>query len=141
MAYNKSCDLLFKTNGTLAFKICMVSSVRMRMETMRNILPTSASICCHTDIVHICPLPEGEHRGTRYVWVHAKIRPWGHQLPVQCPMCWCIRPWVSKSQALAEFFACEHCNHWLTFSPPPDKHNWVEGAVFGGRWLAVDHLA
>jgi len=22
------------------------------------------------------PSPEGEHRGTRYVWVHAKIRPW-----------------------------------------------------------------
>jgi len=33
MAYNKSCDLLLKTNSTLAFKICMVSSVGMRMET------------------------------------------------------------------------------------------------------------
>jgi len=33
MAYNKSCDLLLKTNGALAFKICMVSSVGMRMET------------------------------------------------------------------------------------------------------------
>ena len=39
------------------------------------------------------------------------------------------------------FFACEHCNHRLTFSLPPEKHNWLGGAVFGGKWLAVDHLA
>jgi len=45
------------------------------------------------------------------------------------------------SQALADFFACEHCNHWLTFSLPPEKHNWVGGVVFGGRWLAENHLA
>jgi len=79
--------------------------------------------------------------GTRYVWVHTKIRPWGHQLPVQCPECWCIRPWVSTSQGLVEFFGCEHCNHWLTFVEPPEKYNWLGGVVFGGRWLAVEHLA
>src|SRR5882672_9707461 len=93
-------------------------------------LPTTASICCHTDIVHICPLPEGGHQGTRYVWVHAKIRPWGHQLPVQCPECWHIRPWVSTSLPLAEFFCCEHCNHKLTFSPPPQRHNWLGCGVW-----------
>src|SRR5882724_8805699 len=87
------------------------------------------------------PSPEGEHRGTRYVWVHAKIRPWGHQFPVQCPEGWCIRPWVSTSQGLVEFFGCEHCNHWLTFVEPPEKYNWLGGVVFGGRWLAVEHLA
>src|SRR5882724_5527332 len=108
---------------------------------MQNILPTSTSICHHTNIVHIFPLPEGEHRGTRYVWVHTKIRPWGHQLPVQCPECWCIRPWVSTSQGLVESFGCEHCNHWLTFVEPPEKYNWLGGVVFGGRWLAVEHLA
>jgi len=34
---------------------------------MRHILPTTATISRHTDIVHICPLPEGKDRGTRYV--------------------------------------------------------------------------
>lgn len=108
---------------------------------MRNILPTSASICRHTDIVHICPLPEGGHRGSRYVWVHSKIRPWGRQLPVQCPGCGCIRPWESTSQGLVELFGCQHCNHRLTFSEPQLKYNWIGGAVFGGRWLSVEHLA
>jgi len=40
-----------------------------------------------------------------------------------------------------EFFGCEHCNHQLTFVEPPEKYNWLGGVVFGGRWLAVEHLA
>ena len=109
---------------------------------LRITLPTATAICCHTDIVHIHPLPKGEHRGTRYVWVHTNIRPWGHQLPVQCPKCWCIRPWVSTSQPLGEFFACEHCNHRLpTFSPPEQEHNQFGGPVSRGRWLTFEHLS
>jgi len=107
---------------------------------MRHILPTTATISRHTDIVHISPLPEGKHTGTRYVWVHPQIRPWGHQLPVKCPECLCIRPWESTSKGLVYFFGCQHCNHWMTFSPPPEKYSQLGGAVFRGRWLAVDHL-
>src|SRR5882724_13689951 len=94
----------------------------------------------YTDIVHISPLPEGKHTGTRYVWVHPQIRPWGHQLPVQFPECLCIRPWESTSKGLVYSFGCQHCNHQMMFSPPPEKYSQLGGAVFGGRWLAVDHL-
>jgi len=40
---------------------------------MRHIPPTTATISRHTNIVHISPLPEGKHTGTRYVWVHPQI--------------------------------------------------------------------
>ena len=110
--------------------------------SMRKILPTTAAICRHTDIVHICPHSEGKHKGTRYVWVHLKIRPWGQELPIQCPKCACIRTWLSTREALdGGIFACEHCGHRLTFSAPQQANNWLGGAVFGGRWLVVEHLA
>ena len=108
---------------------------------MQNILPTASTICHHTDIVHICPLPQGKHKGTRYVWVHPKIRPWGHELPIQCPKCWWIRPWLSARETFGVFFACENCNHQLTFNAPKEPNNRLGGAVFGGRWMVVDHLA
>ena len=66
--------------------------------------------------------------GTRYVWVHTKIRPWGHQLPVQCPECWCIRPWVGCSwdwlvqpmeswgRLLESTWAVTHCNSCFPLS-------------------------
>src|SRR5882672_8371219 len=38
------------------------------------------------------------------------------------------------------FFGCQHCNHQMTFSPLPEKYSQLGGAVFGGRWLAVDRL-
>jgi len=47
------------------------------LRCMQNILPTTATICFHMDIVHIQLLPEGMAKGTHYMWFHPQIRPWG----------------------------------------------------------------
>ena len=92
------------------------------LSSLRNTLPTTAAICRHSDIVHVHLLPDATTKGTRYVWVHPQIRPWGHQLPVQCPDCRCIHPWKASMTGSDRLFACLHCHHKLVFGEPKEEH-------------------
>ena len=105
------------------------------------LLPCATHICRHTDIVHISAQAGGQVKDTRYVWTHPKMRPWGHELPVQCPQCFWVRPWISCHSETSAAFACKHCDHRLRFSAPKEKNKRLGGAVHGGRWLAVEHTA
>lgn len=44
----------------------------------------------HTNIIHLTP-----HCVTRYLWAHRDYQPWGRKLPLQCPQCGILNPWVS----------------------------------------------
>jgi hypothetical protein len=101
----------------------------------RRFLPTS-SIGRHTDIVYIFK-EEGKTQSFRYTWTHHGIRPWGHDLPVQCHGCWRIKPWISINNADSScLFACRGCSKKLKFSPP-EKVKWLGAEVSGGRWMVV----
>ena len=57
---------------------------------LKNTLPATATSCWHTNLVHIHALPDGNHKGMRYMWVHLKIQLQGQDLLVQCPNCFSI---------------------------------------------------
>ena len=43
----------------------------------------------HTSVLHFA-----EDQVCRYVWAHQKTQPWGHPLPLQCPQCGILKPWI-----------------------------------------------
>lgn len=62
--------------------------------TFEESLPAFSKLGHHTDVV-LLDWKEGESRGTRFVFTHKVIRPWGKSLPVQCPSCFAVRAWKS----------------------------------------------
>jgi hypothetical protein len=46
----------------------------------------------HTNIIHIT-----KDSTAHYKWAHQEYQPWGHRLPLQCPQCGILRPWVVVS--------------------------------------------
>ena len=42
----------------------------------------------HTAVLHFAD------KITKYSWAHHDYQPWGHALPLQCPQCGILKPWV-----------------------------------------------
>jgi len=107
--------------------------------SFRRLLPTLATLCRHTDLVHIT-YDGTDVEGCRYVWVHRNIRPWGHNLPVQCDGCGHVRSFISTDGPNgAMLFACNipGCRKKLNFKA--ENSDWFGGEVHGGRWMKVEY--
>jgi hypothetical protein len=58
---------------------------------VETLVASSPTIARLTAMVHLKRGKEDQMIGTQYAWAHPAMRPWGQELPVQCPDCRSIR--------------------------------------------------
>jgi hypothetical protein len=113
---------------------------KMKPETcFERLLPVAYPLTRQTDLIYVRTDKEKDIIGSRYLWVHEEVKPWGQDLPVQCSRCGRVRNWLfSKSKGNC-IFSCKDpkCEEKLVFSPP-EKMAWVGIGISGGRWLSKD---
>jgi len=56
---------------------------------LRQSLRECVTVGKHTNIVHL-----GVGSARKYIWAHKDYQPWGNKLPLQCPQCGKLKPWV-----------------------------------------------
>ncbi|KII82889.1 hypothetical protein PLICRDRAFT_180935 [Plicaturopsis crispa FD-325 SS-3] len=61
----------------------------------------TSSVGGHTSICHIAH-EKGQVESALYVYANRAVRPYGMDLPPQCPECCCLRPWKAVPQPLPE---------------------------------------
>lgn len=61
-------------------------------KSLERILGDMTHLGRHSAIIHITP-----ESVLRYVWAHQDTRPWGWNLPMQCPQCGVIQKWLRVS--------------------------------------------
>jgi hypothetical protein len=59
-------------------------------KALKHALKESIRLGRHTNILHFTP-----DCITKYSWAHKDYQPWGYRLPLQCPQCGILQPWVS----------------------------------------------
>lgn len=59
-------------------------------EALEHSLKQCSTLGRHTGIIHFA-----HHTITKYLWAHRDYQPWGQTLPLQCPQCGVLDPWVS----------------------------------------------
>ncbi|KAF8968065.1 hypothetical protein BDZ97DRAFT_1655612, partial [Flammula alnicola] len=83
---------------------------------------------------------------TRYIWSHLGIRPFGNDIPVQCPRCKSLKAWkptATPDGKIKHSCAGNGCKYSVEYSMPSDT-SWVAGSGLthgdGGHWMAqVDY--
>ncbi|KIM50703.1 hypothetical protein SCLCIDRAFT_12301 [Scleroderma citrinum Foug A] len=67
-------------------------------DSFPHALEQDSELGAHTDIMHFyfdrSSPPNISMTCDKYVWWNANMRPYGHNLPLLCPMCTSIRPWA-----------------------------------------------
>lgn len=80
-------------------------------EAFPEILGQSYRMGMHTDIIL---LTTSEVKGvaalqcTRYAWAHTSSRPWGFDIPMQCPQCGCINEWKHTHDSGKHIIECTY---------------------------------
>jgi hypothetical protein len=81
-------------------------------------------------------------------WAHSRTRPWGQQVPYQCPTCKCIQSWDQKGQGASSELGrdvtmqCSYkdeqgrCSQCLTFSRPASLP-FKPIKLTEGVWMAI----
>jgi hypothetical protein len=104
-----------------------------------ELLGTSPIVGRHTSIIHLSKTPNGLI-GSKYVWAHPDMVPWGNVLPVQCPRCFSYRSFGQRlmgvGAATSMSFSCnglfkgQTCGKVITFPKPLQvknlpKSDWI----------------
>jgi len=91
-----------------------------------------------TNVCHICSdTNTSALEAVEYVFTHPKWRPWGHRLPMTCPVCGTPNCWTEAGKHFSTYiFTCRHlgCEAHCEFSRP-QGFNLCEEESNGGRWL------
>ena len=73
-----------------------------------------------------------------FVWCHNAARPFGAEVKLQCPQCFCLRPWlpprlIKNPEAIA--IVCRFCRHTTTYTKPVGlQRDGTMGNAGGGDW-------
>jgi hypothetical protein len=129
----------------LAQKV-VVESFPIDGSFVTTFLQPSIVLARHTSVVH---LKKGIDKGSKYVWAHRDMQPWGTPLPAQCPNCKTFRPWGPRKSGKDKVatFRCQgkynksDCNYlfvasipsnvvhttndWMTVEWPPVGENMI----------------
>ncbi|KAI6041931.1 hypothetical protein EDC04DRAFT_2601242 [Pisolithus marmoratus] len=87
----------------------------------------------------------------KFVWTDKHVRPWGHNLPIQCPHCGTIQKWVGGPAGKTVSFECKYsdCGKNMgpdgksvppklqTFSIPENATQLTQGARGTSSWLQI----
>ncbi|KAJ8597852.1 hypothetical protein M405DRAFT_211 [Rhizopogon salebrosus TDB-379] len=113
-------------------------------EAFPEILGQSYRIGMHTDVILLTTSRVNSSatlRCTRYTWAHATARPWGFNLPSQCPLCGCIDQWkrIHGLDSGTYIFECiyEGCDQRYTFSCPTGAKLLKPGRRNNACWMEV----
>jgi hypothetical protein len=105
----------------------------------------------HTAIAHFGHGDDGNIINCKYVWTDENSRPWGKQLPLQCPVCYSLRSWDNMIRSRStKVFPCKgsrrvytnngwkvtSCTHVEEFQAPPEFVVLPKNAGRGG-WIKV----
>jgi hypothetical protein len=79
--------------GSLFLDLCQVTILEGldASSFVETLVASSPTIARLTAMVHLKKGKDGKMVGTKYAWAHPAMRPWGHELPVQCSDCYSIR--------------------------------------------------
>lgn len=106
-----------------------------------------ANLSRHSTIVRFFPktLTVPAIQATEYIFVHERLRPWGHSLPIACPICKCPRAWgrpIKENSTIV--FWCKTLNANGVKCPGKARYRKPDGLVpfsrdvGGGRWMMQD---
>jgi hypothetical protein len=113
------------------------------IHSLEHILPLANILCRHSNIVLIERCINHAPMVRRLVWTHAKLRPWGHYVPIQCAKCHGLRSWsdvYSGGNGTPQVHCINSgCLHRIQFPAPVPKNEvqWFGTSVLGGRWMIL----
>jgi hypothetical protein len=102
-----------------------------------SLLTSSPIIARHTSMIRLSKTENGIC-GLKYQWAQREMRPWGHRLPPQCPVCRSFRSWGDrKDREGIALFACRgtrngsRCSYIQSFEKPNgaervEKSDWIK---------------
>lgn len=106
-----------------------------------HMLGQSNKLGRHTDIILMLTETLAGGLGvTKYSWANIDHRPWGQNLPIQCPECGLVNSWRSASKAGAYLFECmkDGCRKLLRFDKPANARMLMQGKTSSSCWLAIE---
>ena len=119
-----------------------IEGVLLDRHHVGEILNSSVYIARHSSVVVMSypfrkpiPLASGYLHIDEYAWTHPSIRPWGQELPLQCPSCGALASLRARSTGGGRIDArCSRdaCGNALHFLQPEDWRT-IKGGE-GGAW-------
>lgn len=102
------------------------------------LLASSPIVGRHTSVIHLIPSPDGV-QGRKYIWAHPDLRPWGRDLPPQCPKCGSFKPWGKKKKRGdgSYSFQCEYghgCMGVFISTAPKQEYTTIPNS----EWLSFE---